>query len=379
MIRKQFAILAAGVLFMAAPKQDSSTHETQSDRQKAGYSGLVRKVITQGETIQRKEYFPSKGASPERVEDTSGDFGRGHSAADGDEEEFDEKGRLIADASSDREMDQGPFRCVYKYDENGRLSEEIQTNRDHSPAGRMVYLYGVNGKKAEEIYYGRTGSLAIRIQFDDHGNETHLEAFGPDGSITRNETFIRSYRRDGNSLEESYVLPKPKPGEGMQLVRIGDKEAMETPPEAARTVKNRYSYTDSGQLVKEEKDGWEKTYDSQGRVSTEVFGPMRTHYSYDERGREKEVVTDVEPGAFSPTAEYNRTVLEYDSHGNETERTIYNRQGDVWMHYVYSYEYDARGNWTKRVETEKVFNGRQGGTPSILEIVSAEYRTISYY
>lgn len=133
-------------------------------------------------------------------------------------------------------------------------------------------------------------------------------------------------------------------------------------------------------MIKEVVDGWEKTYDSRGRLSVEVFGDTRTTYSYDEQDHITEMLVTEPPGTLlSLSGGHVRSVYKYDSHGNEKERILYKDDGSVSIHYLFTYEYDSHNNWTKRVEEEKVFNFREDIKPSTLEILSAEYRTISYH
>jgi len=124
----------------------------------------------------------------------------------------------------------------------------------------------------------------------------------------------------------------------------------------------------------------EQIYDSKGRLSAEIFGTTRTTYSYDEQGHISERHVIEPPGAYSLSGGHGRYVYKYDSYGNETERIVYNQDESVSMHYLYMYEYDSQGNWTKRVEDEEVFNFfRKDIKPSTLEIVTAQYRRISYH
>jgi hypothetical protein len=109
-----------------------------------------------------------------------------------------------------------------------------------------------------------------------------------------------------------------------------------------------------------------------------VFGNTRTTYFYDERGHITEMLVSEPPGAYSLSGGNARYVYKYDSYGNEKEQTAYKRDGSVSMHRDYTYEYDSHGNWTKRIEHEKVFNFREDIKPSTLEMLSAEYRTLSY-
>jgi hypothetical protein len=371
------AVLSSVPFLLSIFQQDMPSSPRPSDRQKAGYFGPVHKVSTETEILSRRLYRESSNGQKELIEDTTGQFGNGRFLTA--EEEFDENGRLVADASSEREGDQGPFRSVCHYDANGRLSEEDHFNRDGSPVGRKHYVYDSAGKKSEELFYTASGVLLRRARYDEHQNVTDIESFGPDGSIARKQSIVHSYRREGNTLEDSYNPPQQTSG----LLRVvsptsnGSPEAAGSAPQQFKTV---YTYNDSGQLIKELSGDWEKTYDSRGRLSVEVFGNTRTAYSYNEQDRITEMLVTEPPGALpSLSGGRGRYVYKYDSHGNEKERIVYNRDGSVSMHYLYTYEYDSHNNWTKRIEDEKVFNFREDIMPPTLEILSAEYRAISYH
>jgi hypothetical protein len=327
-------------------------------------------VSTEAETLSRKLYRESSNGQKELIEDTTSQFGNRRFLTA--EKEFDENGRLVGDASSDREMEQGPFRILYHYDANGRLSEEDQFNRDGSPAGRKQYVYDSTGKKSEELFYTASAVLLTRARYDEHQNITDIESFGPDGSIVQKHTIAHSYRREGDTLEDSYA-PPPQPTSEMRRV------VSQPAPNVPQQLKAFYIYNDSGQLIKENVAGMEKTYDSKGRVSEELFGKTRITYHYDEEGHETERLVDEPSGEYSLSGGNARYVSKYDSHGNEKERTVFKRVGSVSMRYDYTYEYDSHGNWTKRVEDERVFNSREDIKPSTLEILSAEYRAISYH
>jgi YD repeat-containing protein len=351
-------------------------NSSQSDRQKAGYLGPVRKASTETEILSRKLYRESGDGQRKLVEDTTADFGNARFLMA--EQEFDRNGRLVADANSYREGDEEPFRSVYSYDGNGRLSLEDHFNRDGSPAGRKQYVYDSGGKKTQELFYTATGVLLSKVGYDDHQNATDIESYGPDGSIVQKQSTIHSYRREGNTLEDSYTPPQRTSGMYLGVVSPKNGESHEA-PSVPQQFKTLYTYNDSGQLISELVAGMEKTYDSKGRLSEEVFGDTRTTYTYDERGHVSEMLVHEPSGAYSLSGGNARYVYKYDSYGNEKEQTVYKRDGSVSTHYEYTYEYDSHGNWTRRIEDEKVFNFREDIKPSTLEILTAEYRTISYY
>jgi len=376
MLHKQSAFLTSALCLLSSTLHDMPPNSSQFDRHKAGYLGPVRKVRAETEILSRKLYRESGDGQRELVEDTTADFGNSRFLTA--EQEFDQSGKLVADASSDREDDQEPFRSVYSYDGNGRLSREDYFNRDGSPAGRKQYAYDSAGKKIEELFYTEKGVLQSKVQYDDHQNVIDVESYGLDGSTLQKQSIIHSYRCEGNTLEDSYTPPQPTSGLYLRVVNPKNGESADA-QSASQQFRVVYTYNDSGQLIKEIAAGTEKTYDPKGRLSEEVFGNTRTAYSYDEKGHISEMLVNEPQEGYSLSGGNARYVYSYDSYGNEKERTVYRRDGSISMHYEYTYEYDAHGNWTKRIEGEKVFDFREDIKPSTLEILTAEYRTISYY
>lgn len=70
-----------------------------------------------------------------------------------------------------------------------------------------------------------------------------------------------------------------------------------------------------------------------------------------------------------------REVYKHDARGNITEMTLYNADGSILSREVYTYEFDAMGNWTKMTTSVAVV---EGGKLSY-EPTEVTYRTITYY
>ena len=263
MAHEILAVLTSAMFLLSIFQQGApSSGPPPSDRQKAGYSGPVHKASTETQILSRKLYRESSNGKRELVEDTTAQFGNGRFLTT--EEEFDENGRLVSDANSEREAEDGEFRTVYKYDENGRLSEEDHFNRDGSSAGKKVYFYDSAAKKTDELFYEANGMLSSKVRYDEHQNATDIESFGPDGSIVQKRSIVHSYRWEGKTLEDSYTPPQPKSGIYLQRLSPKNDESMQAAPSGPQQFKTVYTYSDSGQLVKEVGGGMEKTYDSQG-------------------------------------------------------------------------------------------------------------------
>jgi hypothetical protein len=200
MTNEIIGLLTASLFLLSMIRQDMPSNPSQSDRQKAGYAGPVRKVSTETEIVSRKLYRESSNGQRELLEGTTAQFGNGRFLTT--EEEFDENGRLVSDASSEREAEDGQFRSVYKYDERARLSEEDHFNRDGSSAGKKYYFYDSGGKRTEELFYTANGGLLSKVRYDEQQNATDIESFAPNGSIVQKQSIVHSYRREGNTLED---------------------------------------------------------------------------------------------------------------------------------------------------------------------------------
>jgi TonB family protein len=70
-----------------------------------------------------------------------------------------------------------------------------------------------------------------------------------------------------------------------------------------------------------------------------------------------------------------REVYKYDDRGNITEMTLYNSDGTILSKEVYSYEFDAVGNWVKMTTSVAVIEGGK----ITYEPTEVTYRTITYF
>jgi protein TonB len=93
--------------------------------------------------------------------------------------------------------------------------------------------------------------------------------------------------------------------------------------------------------------------------------------AYDIKGAKIENAYYPVPGA----ALTGKEVYKYDDKGNIAEMTLLNADGSLLSKEVYSYEFDAFGNWTKMTTSVAVI---EGGKISY-EPTEVTYRTLSYY
>jgi TonB family protein len=93
--------------------------------------------------------------------------------------------------------------------------------------------------------------------------------------------------------------------------------------------------------------------------------------SYDLKGNKTDNAYYLAAGA----ALTGKEVYKHDARGNVTEMVVYNNDGSVLSKEVYTYEYDAVGNWTKMTTSVAVVeNGKISFEPT-----EVTYRTITYY
>lgn len=93
--------------------------------------------------------------------------------------------------------------------------------------------------------------------------------------------------------------------------------------------------------------------------------------AYDIKGTKIENAYYPVPGA----ALTGKEVYKYDDKGNIVEMTLVNADGSLLSKEVYSYEFDALGNWTKMMTSVAVIEGGK----ITYEPTEVTYRTISYY
>ncbi len=118
---------------------------------------------------------------------------------------YDEKGNLIEveNYGSDEKLvtaDPTAARTVYKYDNNCILA-----GNQSKDCKNLEEFYGADGKLIVSFFYS---SARIIYNFDENGNRTKIENFGPDGKLKDNhEGFARKiskYDSKGNNLSSRY-------------------------------------------------------------------------------------------------------------------------------------------------------------------------------
>lgn len=182
-------------------------------------------------------------------------------------------------------------RQVNKRDRDGHLLERIVSDTDGAVMERQVYVYS-DGKLTETIHHDAKGAVELRE--------------------------VNRYDENGRLSEVVYY-------EGQK--------------EAAKTV---YRYDAAGR-------GSEAIfYMADGSTAIAPIGPClgahRMTYSYDSKGRSHKVV------AYEPDGTVKKSWLyAYNDKGLMSEVKLEDEYSRTTQ--VHTYEYDSRGNWTKRIST----------------------------
>ena len=187
--------------------------------------------------------------------------------------------------------------------------------------------------------YDKNGNLTRHEQYDYKGNLSGVTIYGYiDGAR------VSSYKR----IEREYNPPP-------MAVQSPAGEVKKSDPRYSNRFAFRYD--DQKRLV-------EKT----GFFNNGVTA-YRTVYKYSGNQRES--------FSYSRDNVLNQHFLfRFDDKGNEAEKIDYNpRDGSVRERYSYGYEFDAKGNWIKRVVSTWVTkDGKSNFMPKYVE-----YRTITYH
>ncbi|MBL8124389.1 MAG: hypothetical protein JNJ39_09815 [Blastocatellia bacterium] len=219
----------------------------------------------------------------------------------------------------------------------GKVKKVIEESEDRSGT------WGVQGRKTTSVeYYDQSGALTQRDSYDSQGKPFQITVYGYIDGMR-----VSNYKTD-NEGNVFTVMGAPSPAVAI------------APRKSDPRFKYSYEYKyEGGKLVE--------------RQMVHNNGRRGMRYAY------KHSLNQVEELVYSDDGKLNqRYVSILDANGNEIERTDFgvvnhDLYGD--RRYKYSYEFDAAGNWVKKVTLKEV---KENGVTSWLpDYIS--YRTITYY
>ena len=250
------------------------------------------------------------------------------------------------------------------YDARGHRTKRVDFNRDGSVAQTIVYNYDAEGRSTgyEDSMPGLSAARKHVYVLDQNGKRVEYKIVQPSGSAG-DERYVYKYDAAGNLIAEDLYH------------------------KTSVISRNENAYDSQGRLVSQtmyNPDGSvsariAKTFDAAGKLVERVrhdndLLTYRVSYKYDNKGRVERVETVgsyVEMDSGSEGHVTGHVVYVYKGKDQPKEMLIYNPDGSFRERLVY--DYDSRGNWTKRTRRVKATtNGKD--TP-----VQIEYRTISYY
>ena len=176
------------------------------------------------------------------------------------------------------------------------------------------------------------------FKYDKDGNRLELISYKPDGKIISN---LKSTYTDGRITKEETIL-----GDGtIELIADiktdakGNRiEQRETRPVAASPLFNYthyYKYDEKGQMLE--------------RTARRGNGRLMFRYlfKYDDNGNRIEW-TQLGPDSTV----VGRVVYKFDNKNNMVEETSYAGSSTPKATYTYTYEFDRKGNWTRRTKLQ---------------------------
>ena len=302
---------------------------------------------------------------------------------------FDRDGRVVQ--LDQRGAERSVFRTTYIYDSDGRLRETQAGTAGANPVSRVVYTYDETGRPLAVTQIGTDGIERVThtTTYDQRGRRTTVHDLPPAVADV-----AMMFSIDGSEI--GYGAPGAKTMTTSYDERDLSREVLIQDARGASIRRVTLTRDREGRVVTEEAQniGPFTLPDAPGPVPAEdreqlqalvmrVFGAIRTTYEYDAGGRL--VFRTQQMGLLGE----ERIAYAYDERGNPIEEfhESINREmhldrdggptssGDTTrMHEVrFSYEYDARGNWTKRIVHGRVTRDAE------FEQSNTELRTIEYY
>ena len=298
---------------------------------------------------------------------------------------FSREGNLLEDIS--QYQDRSKQRSTYVYDEAGRLREtkwrsadgtegssKVKYDQDGQPIqdGAKVTYSSENGHKVKtEVFEAKTAGVDRAFGFEDGPSQA---------SWNISNAALASTFYDGMGRQSEIVFYDDEHVQISKLVRKYDERGRVTSEEQQIVSPRAFAGQRDTQGERMSKDVAQVF----ARIFSKEGGPMRMTFKYDDQDRVIEQTHEM--GLFG----YERTVSFYNEHGDLSKQQHYStHQGDIPVDEEgnilappplpeklesetdFSYQYDNRGNWTRKKTSTLHDPGSRWE--------SVEKRTITYY
>ena len=225
------------------------------------------------------------------------------------------------------------------FDQKGMLLRKNTFNSKGNLESKILFKYDRNNNNIECIAYHSDGSLASKKvnKFDFENKLIEGSEFDAREKIVSRKT--ARYDSAGYRILTSY-----------ERIRGGLIKTLESVFDKNENHCANYYFSDE---VLESKEI--KRYDVNGNLfETIQYYPLTneqivTRFKYDQQNNKVEVVI------LKNNLVTTKTIYRYDSKNNLTETFSYGVMGTLEGHHKYLYEFDAEGNWTKRIN---IFNNQ---------------------
>lgn len=208
-------------------------------------------------------------------------------------------------------------KTINKYDGNGHLIESSSYNFNGSLRSRQTNTYNNQGLKVEEGNYDAIGTISQKSIYKYDNNKNLIEAIGYNKSGTQDYKQIMKYNNKNQMIENVFYDPQNK-------------------------LLTKITY------VNDEQGNW-LTYNE---FTNSGFQSKKFAYTYDNTGNEIET-NELQEWENEPEKKSNiKRTNKYDNNNNITEYKWFNEDGSLGGTFIYKYDYDAKGNWIKKVEIE---------------------------
>lgn len=254
----------------------------------------------------------------------------------------------------------------------------------------QTITYDARGNRMKRVDFNRDGSVAQTLiyHYDADGRSTGYEDYMPGLSTARKHIYVLD--QSGKRTEYRIIQPTGSAGDEKYLYKYdarGNRIAEELYHKTSLISRNENTYDDQGRLISQ------TIYNPDGSVSARISNSLaadgnplervrydgdlltyRVRYTYDSKGRLDRLETAgsyVETDSSSERYVTGQAVYVYKGKDQPKETLIYNPDGSLRERVVF--DYDSRGNWTRR--TRRVKAGTSGKDVR----VQIEYRAITYY
>lgn len=201
-------------------------------------------------------------------------------------------------------------RVEMKYQGNN-LAQKITYNAQNNPTDKVAYIYDNKGNVIQEDIYMASEYVQYKAiyKYDKKNRKISEARYDKDSK----KHFESTYEYEGDNLMKKYTTNKK-----------GELEYSED-----------YTYDKKGNVLTQ------TTYENYEKSTT-----VDT-YTYDEKGN-KATWNVTKNGKL-----FMRANFTYDTHGNNTKTEVFDANGTLVDNREYVFEYDTKGNWTKKISKVK--------------------------